>query len=181
MTKLQITYKPTQDLVAYFNNSRTHSESQINQIVASIEQFGWTNPILLDGKNGVIAGHGRLLAAIKMDAEQVPTIDLAHLTDTQKRAYIIADNKLAMNAGWDEETLANELKDMEDFDLSLLGFSNDELEKYLKENKDDDESDGKETIDESRNILLIECFSETELQKLFDEMKGRGFECKIMS
>lgn len=181
MTKLQITYKPTQDLVAYFNNSRTHSDAQINQIVASIEQFGWTNPILLDGKNGVIAGHGRLLAAIKMDAKQVPTIDLAHLTDTQKRAYIIADNKLALNAGWDEETLANELKDMEDFDLSLLGFSNDELEKYLEENKDDDKNDGKETIDESRNILLIECFSETELQKLFDEMKGRGLECKIMS
>ena len=144
-------------------------------------QFGWTNPILLDGKNGVIAGHGRLLAAIKMDAQEVPTIDLAHLTDVQKRAYIIADNKLALNAGWDEIALANELKDLEDFDLSLLGFSDDELEKYLQDENDHHDDDGKETQDQSRNILLIECISESELEALFNEMKERGLECKIMS
>lgn len=116
-------------LIPYANNTRTHSEEQVAQIAASIKEFGFTNPILIDGENGIIAGHGRVLAARKLGIDLVPCIRLDHLSDTQKRAYIIADNKLALNAGWDDELLSLELGALaeEDFDLSLTGFSTEEI------------------------------------------------------
>jgi ParB-like chromosome segregation protein Spo0J len=97
----------------------------VAQIAASIREFGWTNPILIDGENGIIAGHGRVLAAHKLGETQVPTIELSHMSDIQKRAYIIADNKLALNAGWDNEMLALEIEDLKEagFDLSFTGFT----------------------------------------------------------
>ena len=126
---IEIQYKATEDLIPYARNSRTHSAEQIAQIAASIREFGWTNPVLIDGKNGIIAGHGRVLAAHKLGETQVPTIELSHMSDTQKRAYIIADNKLALNAEWDNEMLALEIDDLKDvgFDLSLTGFTLDEI------------------------------------------------------
>lgn len=123
------------DLIPFINNSRTHSDEQVAQVAASIKEFGFTNPILIDGDNGIIAGHGRLMAARKLSIETVPCIRLAHLSEAQRRAYVIADNKLALNAGWDDELLSlelGELKEM-DFDLSLIGFSDDELELLLVE------------------------------------------------
>lgn len=123
------------DLIPFINNSRTHSDEQVAQVAASIKEFGFTNPILIDGDNGIIAGHGRLMAARKLSIETVPCIRLAHLSEAQRRAYVIADNKLALNAGWDDELLSlelGELKEM-DFDLSLIGFSEDELELLLVE------------------------------------------------
>jgi len=130
MTKLKITYKPVADLIPYARNSRTHSDAQVAQIAASIREFGWTNPVLLDGDNGIIAGHGRIMAAQKLGETQVPTIELGHMSETQKRAYIIADNKLALNAGWNEQMLVLEIQDLKDvnYDLGLMGFSFDELE-----------------------------------------------------
>ena len=127
--QLKIVYKKTEDLIPYARNSRTHDESQVAQIAASIKEFGWTNPILLDGENGIIAGHGRVMAAQKLGETKVPTIELAHMTDIQKQAYIIADNKLALNAGWDEQILALEFDDLKDagYDLGLTGFSLDEI------------------------------------------------------
>lgn len=122
-----------EELIPFVNNSRTHDDGQVAQIAASIKEFGFTNPILIDEQNGIIAGHGRLLAARKLQLTEVPCIRLSHLTDAQKRAYVIADNKLALNAGWDDELLAlelGELKDME-FDLSLTGFSTDEINALL--------------------------------------------------
>jgi DNA modification methylase len=131
---IQITYKPINDLIPYARNSRTHSDAQVAQIAASIKEFGWTNPVLLDGENGIIAGHGRVMAAQKLGQTEVPTIELGHMTDAQKRAYIIADNKLALNAGWDDEMLALELSDLQDagYDLGLTGFDDDELSKLLE-------------------------------------------------
>jgi DNA modification methylase len=128
-TKLVIKYKPIADLIPYARNSRTHSDSQVAQIAASIKEFGWTNPVLLDGENGIIAGHGRVMAAQKLGEKQVPTIELGHLDEHQKRAYIIADNKLALNAGWDNEILALEIDNLKDagFDLELTGFTDEEL------------------------------------------------------
>lgn len=128
--KLKIQYKPIQDLIPYARNSRTHSDAQVAQIAASIKEFGWTNPVLLDGENGIIAGHGRVMAAHKLGETEVPTIELSHMDENQKRAYIIADNKLALNAGWDNEMLMLEVKDLKDagYDLGLTGFSLDELE-----------------------------------------------------
>ena len=125
----------TEDLIPYARNSRTHSAEQTAQIAGSIREFGFTNPVLIDGGNGIIAGHGRVMAAQKLGLESVPCIRLDHLTETQKRAYIIADNKLALNSGWDEEMLALELADLrsEDFDLSLIGFDEAELGDLLCE------------------------------------------------
>jgi DNA modification methylase len=128
--KLKIQYKPIADLIPYARNSRTHSDAQVAQIASSIKEFGWTNPVLLDGENGIIAGHGRVMAASKLGETEVPTIELSHMDDNQKRAYIIADNKLALNAGWDNEMLMLEVADLKDagYDLGLTGFSVDELE-----------------------------------------------------
>jgi len=131
---MKIEQLPTADLIPYARNTRTHSPEQVAQIAGSIREFGFTNPILIDGQNGIIAGHGRVMAASKLGLAKVPCIRLAHLTDTQKRAYIIADNKLALNAGWDEEMLGLELSDLRelDFDLGLLGFDGDAIEDFLK-------------------------------------------------
>jgi len=120
-------------LIPYARNSRTHSDAQVAQIAASIREFGFTNPVLLDEANGIIAGHGRVLAARKLGMQDVPAIRLAHLTEAQKRAYVIADNKLALNAGWDEELLRLELKDLQDlnFDVALTGFSTEELDALM--------------------------------------------------
>ena len=129
MKELKIEYKKIKDLIPYVNNTRTHSENQVMQIASSIKEFGWTNPILLDGENGIIAGHGRLMAAQKLNETEVPTIQLHGLSESQKKAYIIADNKLALNAGWNDELLKLELAGLKDagYDLSLTGFSADEL------------------------------------------------------
>ena len=125
----------TADLIPYARNSRSHSEVQVAQIAGSIREFGFTNPVLIDADNGIIAGHGRVMAAGKLGLDKVPCIRLGHLTDTQKRAYIIADNKLALNAGWDEELLALELGELADldFDMDLIGFTEDELAGLLAE------------------------------------------------
>lgn len=125
---------PVDELVPYARNARTHSDAQVAQIAASITEFGWTNPILIDGAKGVIAGHGRLLAARKLGLKEVPVIELAHLTPEQKKAYILADNRLAENAGWDDELLKLELAELQaaDFDMDLMGFTDKELDALLE-------------------------------------------------
>ncbi len=130
---MKIEQRPVAGLIPYVNNSRKHSEEQVAQIAASIKEFGWTNPILVDGANGIIAGHGRLMAARKLGMEAVPVIELAHLSEPQRKALIIADNKLAMNAEWDNDLLMLELGELLEggFDLDLLGFDKDELDALL--------------------------------------------------
>ena len=122
---MEIKQIPILDLIPYQKNARTHSDAQVAQISASITEFGFTNPVLLDGNNGIIAGHGRVLAAQKLGILTVPCIELAHLTPTQKKAYILADNKIALNAGWDDELLRLELGELEElgFDLELAGIN----------------------------------------------------------
>lgn len=131
---IQIQEKLVSKLIPYVKNSRTHSDEQVAQIAASIKEFGWTNPILIDGENGIIAGHGRLMAARKLGHDKVPTIELKDLTETQKKAYIIADNRLALNAGWDNEMLTIELNDLlaDGFALEILGFDTKELDALLE-------------------------------------------------
>jgi DNA modification methylase len=137
--QLNIEYRPICRLIPYIRNPRTHDDAQVAQIAASIVEFGWTNPVLVDGDNGVIAGHGRLAAARRLGLAEVPVIELGHLSPNQKRAYIIADNKLALAAGWDEELLHLELGDLATagYDLALTGFSDDELEALLSVADDD--------------------------------------------
>ena len=139
MPELSIDYRPIESLIPYARNARTHSEEQIASIAASIREFGFNNPILVDGQRGVIAGHGRILAARKLEMAQVPVIELAHLTETQKRAFILAENKLAERAGWDDELLSLELAELEatGFDLALTGFDDGEIDALLAKTGDD--------------------------------------------
>jgi len=130
---MQIKEVAVNQLIPYAKNSRTHSDQQVAQIAASIKEFGFRNPILVDGV-GIIAGHGRLMAAQKLGLDKVPTIDCSDMTASQKKAFIIADNKLALNAGWDTAMLSIEMQELEDegFDLSLLGFDDKELNALLE-------------------------------------------------
>lgn len=117
-------------LIPYARNSRTHSDEQVSKIAASIKEFGFLNPVIVDGENGIIAGHGRVMAAQKLGMETVPVIEASHLTDAQRRAYIIADNRLALDAGWDDELLRVEFAELEElgFDLELTGFDVDQID-----------------------------------------------------
>jgi len=130
---LQIEHLKPSELTPYAYNARTHSEVQIAQIISSIQEFGFVNPILLGDDNVIIAGHGRLAAALKIGMETVPVIRLSHLSEAQRRALVLADNKIAENAGWDEELLKQELSALDelDFDLSIAGFSDDEINQIL--------------------------------------------------
>ena len=138
---LNVEYRKVAALIPYARNPRTHSDEQVARIAASIVEYGWTNPILVDGENGVIAGHGRLAAARKLGMEAVPVIELAHLSPTQKRALILADNRIALDAGWDEELLALEFAELADagYDLALTGFAETEIDALLTEDVSDDE------------------------------------------
>lgn len=130
---LTVEYRSIDRLIPYIRNARTHTDAQIAQIAASLREFGWTNPVLVDGDNGIIAGHGRVLAARQLELKDVPVIELAHLTDAQRRAYVLADNKLAEQAGWDAEMVALELSDLNalGFDMSMTGFTPAEIEEAL--------------------------------------------------
>lgn len=137
-SKLEVTYRPIESLIPYARNSRTHSDAQVAQIAASIKEFGWTNPVLIDAEGGIIAGHGRIMAGRKLGITEAPCIVLDGLTEAQRRAYVIADNKLALNAGWDIDLLKIELGDLKalDFDLSLTGFDPGELGNLLADKTD---------------------------------------------
>lgn len=127
--------KAVADLIPYVRNARTHSEQQVAQIAASIKEFGFVSPVVIDGDSGIIAGHGRVLAAQKLGLKELPCVEVAWLTESQKRAYVIADNRLAELAGWDDDLLKIELTDLmdADFDLGLTGFSDDDVAAFLAE------------------------------------------------
>ena len=145
MQKLEIVYKNIDELLPYVNNARTHDEMQISQIASSIKEFGFNSPIASDNDNMILCGHGRLLGAKKLGLKEVPTVCLSHLTPQEKKAYILADNKIALNSGWDFDLLKLEFEDLKsvDFDLSLTGFSDNEINDLFndidqKDAKDDD-------------------------------------------
>ena len=144
---MTITNVPTGDLKPYDNNSRIHIPEQIAQLASSINEFGFTNPLLIDEDNGVIAGHGRLMAALSLDQAEVPCIKLENLSEAQKKAYIIADNKIADNGGWDEDMLKMELIELkeDDYDLSFTGFDDKGLDAIL--------SEGEAIIDEKEEVI----------------------------
>jgi len=176
-------FVPVENLIPYARNSRTHSDAQVAQIAASIKEFGFTNPVLIDEADGIIAGHGRLLAARKLGMAEVPCLRLGYLSEIQKRAYVIADNKLALNSAWDDELLKLELHALAeaDYQLNMTGFGADELTKImfgeLIEPEDPDEFTG-----DSGNKwqLLIEYDTENQLAQAFDEAMTKGLKCKII-
>lgn len=179
---LKIEYVATDDLIPYVNNSRTHSESQIKQIAASIREFGFTNPILIDEGGSVIAGHGRLVAAELLDLDEVPTITLEGLTEAQRKAYVIADNKLALNSGWDDELLKIEIETLKnlDFDLDILGwsvlpdFAGEVDYSILDDDSHDEELDG--YSDEVKKAIQIEfdAFDYEEAKELIAQLRKDG-------
>ncbi|MEA1064731.1 ParB/Srx family N-terminal domain-containing protein [Erwinia sp. HR93] len=138
MQKLEIVYRQLTELTQYARNARTHDKAQVGQLIASIREFGWTNPVLVDENGVIIAGHGRVMAAEEMGMDTVPCITLAGLTGAQKRAYRLADNRLPLNAGWNEELLALEVETLQDegFNIDLLGFNDYELSKIFETEAD---------------------------------------------
>lgn len=158
---MKLSYKmmKTDDLVPYAQNSRTHNAQQVNKIAASIQEFGFLNPVIIDGDKGIIAGHGRVMAAKQLELKDVPTIEASHLNPEQKKAYIIADNRLALDAGWDEKALMKELLELsnDDFDLSLTGFEQDEIDKILGNEEKDTEGQivFSEELGEAHNYVVL--------------------------
>jgi ParB-like chromosome segregation protein Spo0J len=171
---VKIVSRRTADLIPYENNARQHSDDQIEQIAASIEEFGWMSPLLIDGTNGIIAGHARWLAARRLAMPRVPCIEHSHLTDAQRRAYVLADNKLTLNATWDEAMLALELErlDTTEFDLSLIGFNERELSRLL-----DGLGEGGDAssapIDEHWAVI-IDCTDEADQVALIERLQAEG-------
>lgn len=182
MKEHKYTKKNIDDLIPYANNSRTHSEEQTNQVASSIKEFGFTNPILIDDQGGIIAGHGRVLAAKKLGLKELPCVELVGLTESQKKAYVIADNQLALNSGWDLDKLKLEidtLSDM-DFNLDLLGFDDNFLDGLLMVNENYQEKEHKEIIDTKEFNLVITCENENEQEKLYIELSGQNYDIRIM-
>ena len=128
----KIEWLSVETLIPYAKNARTHSDEQVAQIAGSIKEFGFNNPVLIDKENSIIAGHGRLLAARKLGMDKVPVVQLEHMTEAQRKAYVLADNRIALNSGWDTGMLSLELQELkDDIDLSLLGFDADEINNLL--------------------------------------------------
>ena len=179
-----IEHLPTDALVPYARNSRTHSPEQVAQIAASIKEFGFTNPVLIDANNTLIAGHGRVMAAQSIGLPTVPAIRLAHLTDAQRRAYVIADNKLAENAGWDMATLAREVEDLsgEDYSLDLLGFTTAELEGLLGQEPPPPEpaAPSPGIVYQEKYAVLVDCKDEADQQRIFEQLTAGGMACKVL-
>lgn len=175
---LQIEYRATAALMPYARNARTHSDEQVAQIATSIVEFGWTNPVLVDGQNGIIAGHGRVMAAKKLGIDKVPVIELSHLTPAQKRAYVIADNKLAENAGWDRDVLRQEIQSLDtgEIDLAVIGFDEKEIKLLLGIDAD---LIPERTMSEAFEILVT-CQGEREQRKLLERLTAEGYKCRSL-
>ena len=169
-------------LIPYAANSRTHSDAQVAQIAASIKEFGWTNPILVSGDNSIIAGHGRLMAARKLEMEEVPVIVLDHLSKAQQRALVIADNQLAMNAGWDMNMLKAEIDDLiiEDFNISLLGFDDKFLD-ALNADVFEETRTAEEQSVEAVFEIAVSCKNEDEQEKVYQILTEQGLKCRVLT
>jgi len=177
---LEVTYVATTDLIPYANNPRTHSDQQVAQVAASIQEFGFNNPILIDEHNSIIAGHGRLAAAQKLNMNIVPTILLEGLSEAQRKAYVIADNKLTENGGWDYDLLAVEIDRLKelDIDVNLTGFEPKEVNTILGEEIEKHVSDPK--VDFFENEMIMKFSSEKQLEKWYEMAEKEGIECKIL-
>ena len=172
-------------LVPYARNPRTHSEEQVAKIAASIEEFGFTNPILVDGAAGIIAGHGRLRAALALGLLEVPVIQLGHLSPAQKQAYIIADNKLALDAGWDLEVLEQELAELVagGTPLEAAGFTEQELDELLGRPPSADpaaEERPTGSYQEQFGVVVI-CKDETDQARAYEALAEQGYQCRVVS
>jgi ParB-like chromosome segregation protein Spo0J len=180
----QIERWPIEKLIPYARNSRTHSAEQVGQIAASMREWGWTNPVLAREDGTLIAGHGRVLAAQQLGLPEAPVIVARGWTDAQVRAYVIADNKLAENAGWDNAMLALELKDLSelDFDMSLTGFEQSEMDELLA-GLDDEGTPAPASpgiVYQEKFAVLVECQTEADQERIYNQLTGLGLTCKVL-
>ena len=171
-------------LIPYARNARTHSDDQVAQIAASIREFGFTNPVLIGADDGIIAGHGRVMAARKLGLAEVPCIRLGHLTDAQRRAYVIADNRLAEKAGWDLAMLAAEIEDLrlEGFDIDLTGFDAGALEAMFEADggAGGEAPGGGGIAYQEKYAVLVACEDEASQERAFERLTQLGFDCKVL-
>jgi ParB-like chromosome segregation protein Spo0J len=168
------------ELVPFARNARTHSDAQVAQVAALIREFGWTSPVLIDEQSGIIAGHARVLAARKLGLAFVPSIVLNGLSDAQRRAYIIADNKVPLNADWDYALLTPELQELAsegEIDLTLTGFTKQELEKIAAWDPD---AEPPQTGTTAHYQILIECDSESAQAQMLQRLMDQGIECRAL-
>ena len=174
---------PTGELIPYARNAKKHDDSQVAKLAGSIKEFGFNNPVLIDKDNGIIAGHGRIMAAQKLGLETVPCIRLGHLTDTQRRAYILADNRLAeIGGGWDDEMLKLELADLRelDMDFDVMGFDGDAIESILNPGEKEDEQDANYGEFSSQYAVTVICSGEDQQRELFERLTSEGLTCKVV-
>jgi ParB-like chromosome segregation protein Spo0J len=184
--KMKIVFRSRKTLIPYARNARTHSEAQIKQIAAAMREFGWTNPVLLDEQDGIIAGHGRILAAELLKLEDnIPCIVLPGLSDTQKSAIVISDNKIALNAGWDNDMLLMELGDIteEGFNLQVLGFSTQEMDALLGVKPEMDDAAGADSSDayKEQYAVMVICKSEPDQERIYNELQAAGYDVKVVA
>ena len=183
----QIVLQPVEALIPYARNSRTHSDEQVAQIAASIREFGFTNPVLVDDEGDIVAGHGRVMAARQIGMTAVPTINVGWLNEQQRRAYVIADNQLALNAGWDDEALAAELSALDDsgFDVGLVGFSDADMERLLGLT-DSNETGGQAGNSDTginyqeKFAVLVDCKNEDHQAQVYESLTAAGYVCKVL-
>ena len=186
-----IEHLDTAALVPYVRNSRTHSPEQVAAVARSIQQFGFTNPVLIDAHNTIIAGHGRVMAAQSIGLGTVPCIRLAHLTDAQRRAYVIADNKLPELSGWDLDALASEVESLihqDAFDIDLLGFGADELHALLHGGQEPEQqtpatqaaAPEKPFNYQEKFAVLVDCKDEAHQATVYDALTAKGYACKVL-
>jgi len=170
-------------LVPYARNSRTHSDEQISQIASSIKEWGWTTPILVDEDGGIIAGHGRTLAAQRLKMTEVPVMVAKGWSDAKKRAYVISDNKLALNAGWDMEMLRLELSELDSsgYDLELTGFTGDELAKALFGDDALEPSTPEEQHVDSAYEISVVCDNEQQQEDVYQMLTEKGLKCRVLT
>ena len=173
--------RKVKDLVPYANNARTHSKEQIDQIVRSIEEWGWTVPVLVDEDGGLIAGHGRILAAKKLKIDEVPVVVARGWSEAQKRAYVLADNKLTENGTWDNDLLQAEIGSLKDlnFDISLTGFSLGELEPLLGMTTSGIETPPVSKYREQYGVIVL-CKDEAHQQRVYEELASSGHEVRVV-
>jgi ParB-like chromosome segregation protein Spo0J len=181
----QIEARDIDSLIPYANNARTHSAEQVSQVAASIKEFGFTNPVLIDEQGGIIAGHGRVMAAKKLGLAEVPCVVLDGLSEAQKKAYIIADNKLALNSGWDADMLKVEMERLGElgFDLSLTGFDDIELSELFGDDEGPDEtesSDDFESAYREQYAVIVTCRDAVEQEQIFNKLQSSGYEVKVV-
>lgn len=176
----QVERRPLTDLIPYAQNARMHSPEQVKQIVASIQEWGWTNPVLIDENGQIIAGHGRVLAAQKLKIADVPVMVARGWTETQKRAYVLADNQLALNGSWDEAILRLELDDLKvaGADLDLIGFSEKDMLRLLGDGTKDADTTPQMNGLEFR--VVLDCEGEDHQKELLQRFEQEGLKCRAL-